>query len=688
MPKEMPKNTSLMARRHLRIADNLKQLGQFDAAERLYRRILRLDPQAFEAAFQLGLVTEKKGYPDRAARYYHRAIVHNRRYAPPYLRLGQIHEYNNDFYKALMAYGEYLLRIPKSVSGDAYLRFARMLTLLDQDEMALPYYLQSLEFMPADPTTYFLLAETLQNRGDLDGALECFMALGKINPIALPLISFFMGYLLEKNGEYTAALKCYDQALEHPGQLQIWKLKRDLAYPLIMQSREEIETFEKKLKKVLFDFRFALLKKPLSPNNQNHYYFSMLQLNIVHIAYHHYNPLPLRREFAELLPQFLPPVNLPAWQPRSHAGHLIHLGLICAPKSLNMGFAYAGALFNELDPSRFRITVFCNSPKVSQIFNPQNRYCFNHPNASYRVISRDYAEAAKQIRAEELDLLMFTEPSWDSFQYSLSALRLARAQGTSWMNPGTTGMPEMDYFFSSELMERPGAESDYSETLVKFKTLPSHLPLYPFPEDPVSRSDYGLEGVKRLYSCPQTLLKFHPDFDPIVAEILRRDPEGHLALLATKQQGQLCDILLKRFQKTIPDVMDRIWVLPEMPVPDFLGLLRVSDVVLDPLYYGGGTTTYQAMAYGIPIITLPTERMVGRITSALYKKMGLTDTVATDPENYIQLANRYAMNPELRAGIVEGTLAQSILFEDRAIIAEFSEFMEDVVAGRRTPRSN
>lgn len=654
-------------------------------AKALYQRILRLDPHAHEAAYQLGLMAEKAGALKQAARYFRRAIVHNRNGGLPYLKLGQLYEYWNDYYKAFMAYGEFLLRTPKHAIGDGYLRFARMLTLLEQDDMALPYYLKSLEVLPADATTYFLLAETLQSRGDLEGALECFMALGKINPLALPLISFFMGYLLEKNGEYQAALKCYDEALAHPGPLQIWKLKRDLAYPLIMESREQIEQFEYKLKQALIQFRFSLLKQPLSHHDQNHYYFSMLQLNIVHIAYHHYNPLPLRREFAELLPQFLPPVHLPAWQPRSKAGRLIHLGLIAAPKSLNMAFAYAGALFNELDPARFRISVFCHSPKVSQIFNPQNRYCFNHPNAGYRIVSRDYAEAAQQIRAEELDLLMFTEPSWDAFQYSLSALRLARAQGTSWMNPGTTGMPEMDYFFSSELMERPGAESDYSETLVKFKTLPSHLPLYPFPEDPVSRSDYGLEQVKRLYSCPQTLLKFHPDFDGVVAEILRRDPEGHLALLATKQQQQLCDVLLKRFQKTIPDVMARIWVLPEMPVPDFLGLLRVSDVVLDPLYYGGGTTSYQAMAYGVPIITLPTDRMVGRITAALYQKMGLTDTIAKDIPDYIEKALRYAMNPELRATLVEGTRAQSILFEDRAIIAEFSAFMEDVVAGRRVP---
>ncbi|PIQ27985.1 hypothetical protein COW36_03280 [bacterium (Candidatus Blackallbacteria) CG17_big_fil_post_rev_8_21_14_2_50_48_46] len=673
------------AHRILRQALKLQRRGEVARAQKLFRRVTRLNPRAYQAFFQLGLQAEKQENSDLAAKYYRQAMVSNRRYSPAYLKLGAYYEDHNDFYRSFMAYGEYLLRTPQPETGDAYLRFARMLSRMDQDELAISFYLKALEIEPTEPLTYFLLAESLQSKGDMDSALACFMALGKIHAPSLPLISFFMGYLLERNGEYESALRCYNEAMGATGGAVLWKLKRDLAYPYVMASRQQIEQFQVKIQQALTDFEQGLRKRTLKFHEKNHQYFSMIQSNIVHIAYHHYNPLPIRRQFAALLPVLLPETQLAPWEPRPHTRKWIHLGLICSSKSVNLAFAYAGALFNEMDPERYKITVFCNSPKVSQIFNPQNRYRFSHPNASYQVISKDFQEAARQIREEELDLLMFTEPNWDYFQYSLASLRLARAQATSWMNPGTSGLPEMDYFFSSELIERPDAEADYSETLVRFKTLPSHLPLYPFPEQSVSRADFGLAEVEHLYACPQNLLKFHPDFDPVVKEILLRDPKGHLVLVATSTQEHLCQLLLKRFQRTIPEVMERIWVLPEMPVEDYLGLLRVTDVVLDPLYYGGGTTTYQAMAYGIPIVTLPTERMVGRITAALYQKMQLMDTVAHDLEDYIQKAILYASQPELRKTIIEGTLARSILFEDREIVKEFSDFMEALVAGDVPP---
>ena len=48
---------------------------------------------------------------------------------------------------------------------------------------------------------------------------------------------------------------------------------------------------------------------------------------------------------------------------------------------------------------------------------------------------------------------------------------------------------------------------------------------------PASRGDFGLPATGALYICPERLEKFHPDCDPLFAEVLRRDPEGHLVLL-------------------------------------------------------------------------------------------------------------------------------------------------------------
>ena len=56
--------------------------------------------------------------------------------------------------------------------------------------------------------------------------------------------------------------------------------------------------------------------------------------------------------------------------------------------------------------------------------------------------------------------------------------------------------------------------------------------------------------------------------------------------------------------------------IPGVPQSEFPGLLLMADVLLDPLYFGGGNTTYEAIAIGVPIVTWPGPFMQGRVTQA------------------------------------------------------------------------
>jgi predicted O-linked N-acetylglucosamine transferase (SPINDLY family) len=76
--------------------------------------------------------------------------------------------------------------------------------------------------------------------------------------------------------------------------------------------------------------------------------------------------------------------------------------------------------------------------------------------------------------------------------------------------------------------------------------------------------------------------KFHPEFDAILEEILRRDPRGELVLI----EGRVANwtrLLTNRFARAMPAVFQRIRWLPPLNHPDFLELLSLGDVVLDPM---------------------------------------------------------------------------------------------------------
>ncbi|MFQ5613052.1 MAG: glycosyltransferase [Anaerolineae bacterium] len=111
--------------------------------------------------------------------------------------------------------------------------------------------------------------------------------------------------------------------------------------------------------------------------------------------------------------------------------------------------------------------------------------------------------------------------------------------------------------------------------------------------------DHSASDEAHLYFCPQNLLKFHPDFDGILAAILRGDPLGRLVLLKARVERLNRD-LLARFGRTMPDVVDRVLLLPQQHHHDYLNLIALSEVMLDTVHYSGGNTTHEGLAAGTP----------------------------------------------------------------------------------------
>ena len=66
------------------------------------------------------------------------------------------------------------------------------------------------------------------------------------------------------------------------------------------------------------------------------------------------------------------------------------------------------------------------------------------------------------------------------------------------------------------------------------------------------------------------------------------------------------------------------------------------DVGLDPLPYGGATTTCEALAMGVPVVSLAGEGMVGRLSASVLQHAGCGAWIAHTPEQYVAIAQGLA----------------------------------------------
>jgi protein O-GlcNAc transferase len=132
--------------------------------------------------------------------------------------------------------------------------------------------------------------------------------------------------------------------------------------------------------------------------------------------------------------------------------------------------------------------------------------------------------------------------------------------------------------------------------------------------------------------------------------------ESTFILLRDRDNAWAIDQIVARLECTFIErglnPKQHLLVIPwQTSVGKFYSLLDLCDVYLDCPSFSGYTTAWQAVHRGIPIVTLEGEFMRQRLAAGLLRKIGITDTIASSREQYIQLAAKLAQecrNPALR----------------------------------------
>jgi len=604
---------------------------------------------------------------------------------------------NNDFSAAV----SYLEQAVELEGGDADIR-ANLGVVLHRSgewEKSEVQFREALKLKPDDPSIHYNFGLLLGDRGRLEDALahyDASLALDDNNAAA----HNNRGNILKRLKEMAGAKVAYESAISADSSFapahknladaeeilgnvqeaedhyaQVIRLRNDagsrirdaLLLPVIPESKEQILEYRDRMNGRLDDLiaDSLTLDDPLAQVGATNFT----------LAYHGLNDRPIQEKLAKLYRQACPSLSY-------IATHCVGNGSVKSNGKIKIGFISAfffehtiaklnHQLINGFPRERFDVQVY-SFADIEDGWSKKIRQAADE----FTLLPNNLIAARETISDAKLDILYYTDIGMEPLTYFLSFSRLAPVQCVTWGHPVTTGVDTVDYFISSRLIEPIDADESYSEKLVQLESMPASVARPEFEYDQ-SRND---NGTHPLVICPQSLFKYHLDFDTILQGILRLNGDLEIRLIEGSYDAWTRR-LQERFRKQMPDVAERIKFQTRLDRDGYADLLNIADVILDTPHFCGGMTTYEALAVDTPVVTLPGDYMRGRVSLGLYRQMEMTDCVASDADTYVDIVGELCSNGKYRDIVSEKIRqAKSEIFDDQTVIENHVEFFELALA--------
>jgi len=461
--------------------------------------------------------------------------------------------------------------------------------------------------------------------GDFHNAENTIKKILKLNEKE-PYVYQFYASILKSQDKIDEMINLVEEGLNKNLMNPKWKYQKELLFPVIVRDNDEINKFRVKISNC-YD---QILKNTEQLDYDND---QIIQTPHYESSYNQYDNLELNTKSVKALRKIYRELNEECVVEKRE-NEKIKIGFISEfLTNHTIGKLFKNIIFN-LDQSKFNIYILhSKKTKTSKLFD---EFIEKEKNGFLKNIRlpEKLGEKINFFKMEKFNILFYPDIGMSVEMYYLSLIRLAKYQIMSWGHPETTGSESIDFFLCSKSLITDETSKSYSEKLL----LMDHLPMiYEVPKIKQKINDVEL-SKNNIYSCPQTMFKFHPDFDNILAEILKKDKKGILYLIKDNNKIYF-NKLIDRFKKIKYFDLERVIFLDPLSRDNYINHLGTSSVLLDPLYFGAGNSFHESMVYGTPTVTMPTKFIKSRIVSAAYIQMEIDNPpVVKNKNEYIDLA--------------------------------------------------
>ena len=644
-----------------------KLAGELQLAADAFAGALQADPSSASAAYNLGLLREAVGDDPGAEQVYRMALQGRPDWAAARGNLGNLLRRAGRLAEADMELSRAAELAPQDADALGNLALLR----IEQGRLAEGRSLaeRAVALAPSAAPWWEAVGSAARLQGDVDAAIANLERAATLAPGDAALL-LELALAQEAGAETAAARATLGRVISGEPEWQRPRWSRALLLPRIPASEAEVQRALAE-----FDEGLASLQASLRLDTERGLEgaldaaCSVLPFGLHYLAGEHRER---QERFADLVGRVarakFKMFTLPL-EARAERGNRTRVGFVSSHLRNHVVERYFGRFITDLDGGEFERFVWSTSGAADG-----RTRAIGTAVEHFHAGERDIAVLADEIRAANLDVLVYLDIGLDPRSGVLASLRLAPVQAALPGHPVTTGLDSIDAFLSGDAVEPADGASHYRERLVRLPGMGAWPRRCDEPGDARWAQALAADGRSTLF-CLQNLAKVQPSFDDTLARIAAASG----ARLVFFDRGSR---VTRRFAERFGKAMERqgtdasaLHIEPVHPYPDFVAGLAHATLVLDTPGFSGGGTSLDALGAGAAVLALESDAARGRQTSGMLRLIGCEDLVATDSQSYVERAVALARGEGLAEARARITTASPRLFDGGAALRAFAAFL-------------
>jgi predicted O-linked N-acetylglucosamine transferase (SPINDLY family) len=285
---------------------------------------------------------------------------------------------------------------------------------------------------------------------------------------------------------------------------------------------------------------------------------------------------------------------------------------------------------------------------------------------------------ARRIRDDGIDILIDLAGHTAHNRLPMFAWKPAPVQ-VSWLGYfATTGVAAMDYLIADPWTLPEAENGNFTETVWR---LPETRLCFTPPDIDIEIAPLAALGRGHItFGCFNNLTKVNQAVVALWARVVEAVPDSRLFLKASQlQEPSMRESMAERFS-ALGVAEERLILEGASSRAEYLAAYRHVDIALDPFPFVGGTTSAESLWMGVPVLTLAGEHLVSRQGVGLLANAGLSEWVASDPDDYVARAVAHSADLQCLASLHDD-LRPRILASPVFDAPRFAGYLEAALRG-------